>query len=150
MLQATASTDLSTTLTNFVMAMVGLSVAAERVTETIKQWIWPSGSPTSPRNAAMVQTLAIISGVLVSALSGLNPLSVKDFVAYQWSNHADWMCWCVTGLLVCGGSAFWNHLLDILQATKVQKEQVAYRTGPAPVADVPQLVVAAVPVPAGD
>jgi hypothetical protein len=31
----------------------------------------------------------------------------------------------VAALLTSAGSAFWNHALDILKATKVNKEQVA-------------------------
>ncbi len=31
----------------------------------------------------------------------------------------------VTGVLASGGSAFWNHALDLLKATKVQQEQKA-------------------------
>ena len=98
----------------------------------------------------MVQTIAIFSGVLVSGLSGLDPLHIPGFQPYQPAIRADWMSWAVTGLLVCGGSAFWNHILDILQATKVQKEQAAYGTSPAAAAELPQVVVAAVPAPAGD
>ncbi len=37
----------------------------------------------------------------------------------------DWACWLVSGILVSGGSAFWNHLLDIVKAAKVQKEAAA-------------------------
>jgi hypothetical protein len=119
-------TDPLSTMTLFVTQMLGLSVAAERVTETIKQWISPAmkGS-TSARYAAVIQTIAIMSGIFVTALSGLNPLNVPGFKAFAWSNSANWMCWLVGGLLVCGGSAFWNHVLDILQAAKVQKEQLA-------------------------
>jgi hypothetical protein len=113
-------------LTVFVTQMIGLSVASERVTETIKQWASPSLSRLTPaRNAAMVQTLAMISGMAVVALSGLNPLTMPKFVAYGWMNPVDWLSWLIGGVLVSGGSAFWNHILDILQATKVRKEQIA-------------------------
>jgi hypothetical protein len=37
----------------------------------------------------------------------------------------------ISGILVSGGSAFWNHLLDILQAAKVQKEKLANSPVPA-------------------
>jgi hypothetical protein len=113
-------------LTLFVTQMIGLSVASERVTETIKQWVAPALNSLSPaRNAALVQTVAMISGFAVVALSGLNPMSMPNFQAYAWANPADWLSWLIGGVLVSGGSAFWNHILDILQATKVRKEQVA-------------------------
>ena len=103
-----------------------MSVASERVTETFKQWISPALSRLSPaRNAALVQTIAMISGMAVVALSGLNPLTIPKFVAFGWMNPADWLSWLIGGVLVSGGSAFWNHILDILQATKVRKEQIA-------------------------
>ncbi|HUN86677.1 MAG TPA: hypothetical protein VMU48_20015 [Terracidiphilus sp.] len=119
------ATDPTPALTVFLTQMVGLSVAAERVTETIKQWTAPAMSKLSAsRTAALVQSVAILSGVFVTALSGLNPLSIPGAQAFDWFNHANWLNWFVSGILVSGGSAFWNHLLDILQAVKVQREQL--------------------------
>lgn len=120
------NTDPLGTLTLFVTQMIGLSVAAERVTETAKQWIGPLTSQMTPaRYAALIQTLAIASGIFVTAMSGLNPLNVPGFQAFAWGNHANWMSWGMGGLLVSGGSAVWNHVLDILKAAKIQREQVA-------------------------
>jgi hypothetical protein len=117
-----------TSLQNFLLAMVGLSVACERVTETIKQWIWPTptgGQPAKAPTAATVQVIAIVAGALVTALSTLDPLNITKGAPFAWNNPRYWLSWVVTGILVSGGSAFWNHLLDILQATKVQKENAA-------------------------
>ncbi len=53
----------------------------------------------------------------------------------------------MSGILASGGSAFWNHLLDILQAAKVQKENLAYGTGSGAAlnaANVPVVAVAAI------
>jgi hypothetical protein len=120
------NTDPLGTLTLFVTQMIGLSVAAERVTETAKQWIGLLTSQMTPaRYAALIQTLAIASGIFVTAMSGLNPLNVPGFQAFAWGNHANWMSWSMGGLLVSGGSAVWNHVLDILKAAKIQREQVA-------------------------
>ena len=119
-------TDPLSAMTLFVTQMIGLSVAAERVTDTIKQWISPFLSRWSAhRYAAAIQTISIVSGIFVTSFSGLNPLNVPQFEAFGWRNPHDWMSWLIGGLLVCGGSAFWNHILDILQAAKVQKEQAA-------------------------
>lgn len=133
----------TTTIQNFLLSMVGLSVAAERVTETIKQWICPTAGSANPKglSAATVQLIAIVSGIIVTALSTLNPLGIKnaDF-SYQnlgWRNVHMWLNWIVTGILVSGGSAFWNHLLDMLQAAKVQKEKLAYGTAPQQVVPAP-------------
>ncbi len=130
LLDATAITSPSQVLTTFVTAMVGLSVATERVTDTIKQWIWGDGTPNPQTAPGWVQFIAILSGIFVSALSGMNPLNVTDFHAWKWNEPATWAVCVVSGILASGGSAFWNHLLDILQAAKVQKENLAYGTGP--------------------
>lgn len=120
------ASDAAGTMTIFLTQMVGLSVASERVTETIKQWVAPSMAKWSAaRYAAAIQTIAIASGIFVTALSGLNPLNIPKAEAFEWFNHADWLSWIISGILVSGGSAFWNHLLDILQAVKIQKEQLA-------------------------
>lgn len=124
-------TDPLSAMTLFVTQMIGLSVAAERVTETIKQWIGPLLSRwSSARYAAAIQTISIGSGIFVTSFSGLNPLNVPHFEAYGWTNPHNWMSWLIGGLLVCGGSAFWNHILDILQAAKVKKEQVVNEAAP--------------------
>ena len=119
-------TDPLGTLTVFITQMIGLSVASERVTETVKQWVGPWLTRLSKdRYAALVQTMAMVSGVVVVACSGLNPLNIPQFKAYGWTSPIDWLSWLLGGVLVSGGSAFWNHILDILQAVKVRKEQVA-------------------------
>jgi hypothetical protein len=69
--------------------------------------------------------------MLVTALSGLNPLNIPLAKPFDWFNKADWLSWVISGILVSGGSAFWNHLLDILQAAKVQKEKLANSPVPA-------------------
>jgi hypothetical protein len=110
-------------LTLFVTSMIALSVAAERVTETIKQWANPVlEKMSSSGSTAATQCIAVVSGIFVVILSGQNPVQVPGFVAFQPGNPRDWPSWLIGGILVAGGSAFWNHLLDILKAAKVQKE----------------------------
>ncbi len=123
--------DIGSTLTNFLTQMVALSVAAERVTETIKQFTLsaPADIQAAAKRSWIVQTIAIVTGIVVVALSGLNPVNMPNFAAFDIGK--DWGCWLVTGILVSGGSAFWNHLLDILKATKVQKEAAAGSTAGA-------------------
>jgi drug/metabolite transporter (DMT)-like permease len=69
----------------------------------------------------------------VVGLSGLNPLNFQNLPSggaaiEHWQN---WLSWILSGLLVSGGSAFWNHALDIVQAAKVQKEQAVNAALPA-------------------
>ena len=142
-----ASTDMYTTLQNFLLSMVGLSVACERVTETIKEWLCPTqqnqaNAPSLKRST--VQVIAIFSGMLVTALSTLDPLGITHKDPFSWTDPRQYMNWLVTGILVSGGSAFWNHLLDILQATKAQKEKIAASLPTAPPAGpAKQVAVAA-------
>ncbi len=120
-------TDPLGALTVFVTQLIGLSIAAERVTETVKQWLGTAlaAKMGADRYSGTIQIVAILSGMLVTALSGLNPLNIPDAKPFDWGNKADWLSWVISGILVSGGSAFWNHLLDILKAAKVQKEQLA-------------------------
>ncbi len=131
-------TDPFNAWTIFLTEMIGLSVATERVTETVKQWLGPvlSSNLGPARYAATVQTIAIVCGVLVSALSGLNPINIPKYQPFEWGNSADWLAWVVTGILASGGSAFWNHLLDILQAAKTQKERLVNNAAAAGAASV--------------
>ena len=117
------------TLTAFVTLMIALSVAAERVTEIIKQWAAQLLAKLSTAGASgSTQLLAILSGILVTALSGKDPIHVPGFAAFELKNPYTWLSWVLSGILVSGGSAFWNHILDILKAAKVQKEQAVNKT----------------------
>lgn len=116
-------------LTAFVTVMIAMSMAAERLTETIKQWASHFFAKMTAAGATgAIQFLAILSGIFVTALSGQNPINVPGFTAYDWRKIQDWLSWVLTGILVSGGSAFWNHILDILKAAKVQKEQAVNAT----------------------
>ncbi len=136
---SSATTNPLDAMTAFATVMLGLSVATERVTETIKQWIGGGMAKWTPdHRAAFTQAIAIASGIFVTALSGLNPLNTPNFTPFEWRHPASWLSWLVGGILVSGGSAVWNHLLDILRAAKVQKEAaadiVAQAAGQQPIA----------------
>jgi len=107
--------DIGAALTIFVTQMLGLSIAAERVTETIKQWLKSKASaPTAVAPAATVpavpvaavvpatlptpqavakrtagyQFLAFLSGMLVVALAHVDPLQIVSHwgaVGKPWS-----------------------------------------------------------------
>jgi len=108
--------------------MVGLSVATERATQALKQAI-PS-KLTVPGWAIHLCSFLIGTGVV--GFSGLNPLNIHGLTSGPdvLTNPQNWLSWVLSGLLVSGGSAFWNHALDIVQATKVQKEQAVNATLP--------------------
>ena len=114
------------TLTIFVTQMLGLSIAAERVTETIKQSISGITVKLGPSlQSALTQLIAIVSSMIVVALSHADPMNVVKTACPEGWLHCPraWENILFTGILASGGSAVWNHLLDILKATKVDAEQ---------------------------
>jgi hypothetical protein len=75
---------------------------------------------------------SFLVGIGVVGFSGLNPLDIPR-LASGWAGLTtpqNWLSWILSGLLVSGGSAFWNHALDLVQATKVQKELAVNATLP--------------------
>jgi hypothetical protein len=115
------------TLTTFVTYMLGLSIASERVTETIKQSLSGITCKLNPNlQSALTQLLAILSAMLVVAISHADPLNITKGHTAGWLHYRQGQeCIVFTGILASGGSAVWNHLLDILKATKVTAEQTA-------------------------
>ena len=122
------------TITASLTALAALSVATERVTQIIKQWL--TGKPwLKPKGEVppvlLTHLIAFFSGVFVAILSGQNPIGVSGFQTFKdagnwqsyFTNGYDWISWLLSGVLISGGSAFWNHALDLIQAAKVQKEQ---------------------------
>src|ERR1700733_7578991 len=124
---ANSTPDPSAVLTSFVTTMVGLSVATERVTPMIKHWIakWKAVPP------AAIHVFSFLVGIGVVMLSGQDPIGIQGFHKYGFGYWQSWVSWILSGLLVSGGSAFWNHPLDLVQAAKVQKETAVNATLPA-------------------
>jgi hypothetical protein len=117
-----------TNLSSLCAEMIALSIAVERVVEILKQFCgsWPvcrllfttrsTQSRENMRCACMYMLSGTIGGVIAwrsgiagQLLPGAHP-------------HSSYI---VAGLLSSGGSAFWNHALDLLQATKVSSQQAA-------------------------
>jgi hypothetical protein len=118
-----------TVLTNFLTMMVAISIAAERMVEILKGWfpnfyLFASKSdPTQEmRRGAFVHVLAGICGAIVAWLGHLDV-----FAGIGSGSVPSWATYAGAGLLASGGSAFWNHALDLLRAVKVNKEQTAIR-----------------------
>jgi hypothetical protein len=118
-----------TVLTSFLTMMVAISVASERMVEILKGWfpnfyLFASKSdPTQEmRRGAFVHVLAGICGAIVAWLGHLDV-----FAGIGSSSVPSWVSCAGAGLLASGGSAFWNHALDLIRAAKVNKEQTAIR-----------------------
>jgi hypothetical protein len=113
-------------LQSFLATILAVSVAVERVVEILKQtvgtiplvdWLFTdnSNSKMESRRCALILLLSAVIGGVIAKVSQITvPGLSNDVVGYV-----------LIGLLAAGGSAFWNHALDLVKAAKVQKEQTA-------------------------
>lgn len=119
-------------LSALVATILAVSIASERLVEILKglfpgSWLFEprTGNPEARRCAA-IHVLAGLCGVFVAWASGIDILALLGMSHSPNGGSAFHMLgYAVVGLLASGGSAFWNHVLDILQAAKVQQEQQA-------------------------
>jgi hypothetical protein len=141
-----------TSLTTFITIAIALSVAAERVVEIVKGllpnfWLFQSGAtPTSEyRRVALIHCFSGICGGAAAALSKIDLLTYLQSPsigstappAPEGLLHATG-AFVIAGLLTSAGSAFWNHVFDIVKATKVQQESAAIiAAGTKPVPPAP-------------
>jgi hypothetical protein len=126
-----------TVLTSFVALMMAVSIAAERMVEVLKGWFpnsWLFKANTDPtqeaRRCAWIHVLAGVCGVAVAAVGNIDIFQVIHIPSWTPTTGIEFALfrtasWSITGILASGGSAFWNHILDLIKATKVQQEQKA-------------------------
>jgi|SRR5581483_10701807 len=121
-------------LTGFFTSMIALSVGVERVVEMIKGIVPPLRADPDPatdkdgskaaRRRVVLQALAAMVGALAAYFIGchrfLPKLLPEDL---PFGPHV--LGSAVLGLMSSGGSAFWNHLLDIVGAIKTTREKIA-------------------------
>jgi tetrahydromethanopterin S-methyltransferase subunit C len=116
-------------LAAFAGIMVAISMAVERCVEILKglspYLSLPNPDPKKDgRRAAALQTLAVIFGTIIAELS---TSQIKGAVPVFSSAFGDWertlgTC-ALIGFMASGGSAFWNHVLDLIGALKIQQEE---------------------------
>jgi hypothetical protein len=115
-------------ITPVVTLALSLSVAVERVMEILKGLI-PPLAKQQPNLTAEYVRCAILHflSVLVGGLAAYG--GHVDFFQKITNNASDgpanFAGYVVCGLLAAGGSAFWNHVLDIIKATKIKDESKA-------------------------
>lgn len=114
-------------LTAVLAFLVALSLATERVTETIKKFpglSWflftkrPDGSLAEHARLAAVQSLAIAIGTFFA-------YQVPDVLASLLHTPPDKLgtaTFFLFGALASGGSGIWNNTLEIVREVKKQKE----------------------------
>jgi len=114
--------------------MAAMSIAAERVVEIIKG-IVPSLAATDPdvkkerRRHMTLQLVAALAGIGVAAAAHdqVNR-SFDDFLNSSgdvWGMGLMAVKYVILGVMVSGGSALWNHALDIVGAVKTVQEKKA-------------------------
>lgn len=104
--------------------IAALSVAVERVVEILKQMFgsWPvlrllfTPCKTQSRENVRCACLYLLSGTVGGVIAGVSDIQIPQNARHPYFSYA------IVGLLSSGGSAFWNHALDLMQAAKVQKE----------------------------
>jgi hypothetical protein len=122
-------------LSTFFTLMAAMSIAAERVVEILKG-IFPSLATTDTdankerRRHMMLQVVAALAGIAVAATtrtqlnSALGNILQPDSNIWSLSNMGSMaMKYSIIGVMVSGGSAMWNHALDIVGALKTGQEK---------------------------
>ncbi len=134
-------------LTVFLSSMIALSVGVERVVEIIKGFSKnlredpkpdPDGKGAARRHVVL-QVIAAVAGAIIALAIGPKTF-VQSLPVGNYTNPTQWIAAVLLGLMASGGSAFWNHALDIVGATKSVKERVA-NLQKAPAAPRPTLPV---------
>ncbi len=114
-------------LTTFVTAMIALSVGAERITEIVKGMIpWlrepPGNDPNADgRRRAALQSIAAVGGGVAAWMIGPDHFLPKLVPTDPTSLQKAFVC-ALLGLMASGGSALWNHVLDIIGVVKETRE----------------------------
>jgi len=120
-------------LSSFVASMVALSIGVERVVEIFKN-LWaplrtdppPDRDPKGEKAALRRLSLHVIStatGAVIVKL--IDPHTILPTLVSGTDSQTAWAWSIFIGLISSGGSAFWNHALDIIGAVKSTKESVA-------------------------
>jgi hypothetical protein len=113
-------------LSSVLSLMLAISVAVERVVEILKG-IFPFISKSWKGDweygrFALLQVIATLAGAAVAYLGHAQIAAQVPVLAFQDHLRSGYL---VIGLMASGGSAMWNHALDIVQAMKIAKGNVA-------------------------
>jgi len=104
-------------LPEIITMIIALSVASERLVEIVKG-VWPWLDQERPsrtseaRRKAVVQVLAVVAGIVVTALTwNLVGAVIAPGKTPVWSVLA-------VGLLASGGSGFWHTILGLVTSSR--------------------------------
>jgi hypothetical protein len=125
-------------LATFTTIVLALSVASERMVEVLKGflpnfWLFHA-NPVPAQESRRVALLHVLAGIcggcaaycshvdLLSYLHSPRAAPAAPMTFLSWHGAASF---AMAALLTSAGSAFWNQIIDLLTATKVQSEQSA-------------------------
>ena len=113
-----------TTLTALVTALIGLSIAAQRLVEIVKNLIPPLNTESTDPNKenwrkAGLQLLAVLAGIATAYLAQGSKLLAGDLPIQNP---------LLLGLLAGGGSDFWTSILGYVKGIKEIKTTQALDT----------------------
>ena len=119
------------TLTSVAALGLTLSIAVERVMEILKGLIPPLAKQQSQLAAeyircAILHFLSVLIGGLAAAGGHVDFFQRVGGSGTPSETAGLYTGYLVCGLLAAGGSAFWNHLLDIVKAVKIRDESNAH------------------------
>ena len=129
-----------TDITKLVTLLAAMSVSVERIVEILKGFIPYLNKQLDPgsaenRRRAILHVIAALFGTLVAYLGHDQ---IGNIAAAKPLLDLHWLGYILIGLMTAGGSAFWNHVLDIIGALKTQQENTAKNMVPgAPPAPAP-------------
>lgn len=123
-------------LTSLFSFLAALSLATERITETIK------GLPILSRWLAREQTDAaaeelrksLVRIIAIAVGTGLTMAAREQLTAVLGLKIGDWWMCLIFGAMASGGSSLWNSLLDAIREFNKQKAVVTQQllAGPRP------------------
>ena len=134
-------------LTAFLTSMIALSIGVERVVEIIKglsKRLREDPDPRVDRDGRIAARRRLALQAIAAAVGAVAALTIgpHDFFdsipESKYSSPVRWLSALLLGLMASGGSAFWNHALDIVGAIKSVKEQIA---APKPAGPRPTLPI---------
>jgi drug/metabolite transporter (DMT)-like permease len=108
-------------ITNAISLLAALSVATERLVEIVKGAIpWLNNENQNPTlegwRQAVLHLLAAFSGFVTAWMASA---TFANILPGSWNR---WAGYSLIGLLVSGGSGFWNSILSYAKASKDVQE----------------------------
>lgn len=115
-------------LISFLTSMLALSIGVERIVEILKAmipWLRKRGSDAveTARRRYVLQLLAASTGAFTALVIGPQHFLPTFIKEEETTPHLVMSC-ILLGLMASGGSAVWNHMLDIVATIKATREKV--------------------------